>query len=79
MHKSVQNILDIQNEITNEISKSEQKNKEPKIIAVSKTFQTKDIMPLVEFGHIHFGENKVQEALDKWQNIKRSIKMLNFI
>ena len=34
-------------------------------------------MPLVEFGHIHFGENKVQEALDKWQNIKQENKMLN--
>ncbi len=74
MHKTVQNILDIQNEITNEISKSEQKFKDPKIIAVSKTFQTKDIMPLVEFGHIHFGENKVQEALDKWLNIKQEHK-----
>ena len=53
---------------------NQNKNKEPKIIAVSKTFQTKDIMPLVEFGHIHFGENKVQEALDKWQNIKKEHK-----
>ena len=41
-----------------------------KIIAVSKTFPIENILPLVEYGHIHYGENKVQEALDKWSDIK---------
>ena len=43
-----------------------------KIIAVSKTFPMSEINPLIENGHIHFGENKVQEAVDKWTNIKKS-------
>ena len=44
------------------------------IIAVSKTFQIKEIDPLIDFGHIHFGENKVQEAISKWTDIKSSFK-----
>jgi PLP dependent protein len=42
----------------------------PNIIAVSKNFKLPDILPLIEFGHIHFGENKVQEAIDKWSKVK---------
>ena len=42
----------------------------PKIIAVSKTFPIKNVLPLIEHGHLHYGENKVQEALDKWTEIK---------
>ena len=42
----------------------------PKIIAVSKTFPIENILPLIEYGHLHFGENKVQEALDKWSDLK---------
>ena len=42
----------------------------PKIIAVSKTFPIENILPLIEYGHLHYGENKVQEALDKWSDIK---------
>ena len=45
-------------------------NNLPKIIAVSKTFQIEKISPLIEYGHIHFGENKVQEALEKWTEVK---------
>ena len=45
-------------------------NIHPNVIAVSKTFQMSDILPLIEYGHIHFGENKVQEALEKWENLK---------
>ena len=45
-------------------------DKLPKIIAVSKTFSIENILPLVEHGHLHYGENKVQEALDKWTEIK---------
>ena len=50
----------------------------PKIIAVSKTFPIENVLPLVEHGHLHYGENKVQEALDKWNNVKdqnKSIKI----
>ena len=45
-------------------------NNLPKIIAVSKTFKIDKILPLIEHGHINFGENKVQEALDKWTEVK---------
>ena len=43
---------------------------DPKIIAVSKTFSEQDILPLLNFGHHEFGENKVQEAVQKWKNLK---------
>ena len=46
------------------------KNKTPKIIAVSKTFPLESILPLIDFGHRDFGENKVQECIDKWKDIK---------
>jgi len=42
----------------------------PKIIAVSKTFGIDRIFPVIEHGHLHFGENKVQEAIDKWTSVK---------
>ena len=43
-----------------------------KIIAVSKTFSLKNILPLIDYGHLDYGENKVQEAIDKWTDIKSS-------
>ena len=46
------------------------------IIAVSKTFTIDHINPLIELGHLHFGENKVQEATTKWSDVKKS---LNYI
>ena len=46
----------------------------PIIIAVSKTFDTSNILPLLDYGHKHFGENKVQEAVDKWTDIKSNFK-----
>ena len=46
------------------------KHKIPKIIAVSKTFKIDHISPLIEYGHIDYGENKVQEAIEKWSEIK---------
>ena len=46
-------------------------NNNPKIIAVSKTFKIDKILPLIEYGHIDFGENKVQEAVEKWTEIKK--------
>ena len=52
-------------------------NSNVKIIAVSKTFSYDYIKPLVDYGQIHFGENKVQEAQSKWQNIKKSNPNIN--
>ena len=46
-------------------------NHYPKVIAVSKTFKIDKILPLIEYGHIDYGENKVQEAVDKWTEIKK--------
>ena len=48
-----------------------------KIIAVSKTFPLENIRPLIDFGHIHYGENKVQEAISKWGEIKQKTQNLN--
>ena len=69
MHKTVQNLIDIENQIKSNLSGSNT-IKLPKIIAVSKTFKMDNISPLIEHGHIDFGENKVQEAIDKWTEIK---------
>ena len=69
MHKTIQNLIDIQKKI--ELSLDTLKiDKVPKIIAVSKTFEIDKILPLIEHGHLDFGENKVQEAVDKWSKIK---------
>mgnify|MGYP001229888682 FL=1 len=57
----------IQNEIQLKITKF---NFHPKIIAVSKTYEMENILPLIRHGHKDFGENKVQEAVSKWTNIK---------
>ncbi len=70
------------NIITNfEKIKQEIKNnllqRDVKIIAVSKTFSLEHIMPLVDHGHKHFGENKVQEAEKKWKELKKSINNLS--
>ncbi len=69
MHNSIQNYKDIINAINRKIE--EQKiNFTPKVIAVSKTFKLEKILPLIEYGHLDYGENKVQEAIDKWSEIK---------
>ena len=52
-------------------------NSNVKIIAVSKTFSYDDISPLVDYGHLHFGENKVQEAQFKWTNLKKNKPNIN--
>ena len=66
MHNSINNLISIQNEL-----KSNSKNDLiPEIIAVSKTFSIEKIKPLIDHGHLHFGENKVQEAVNKWQDLK---------
>ena len=70
------NLLSIQSEIKLKINELNFMNYQPKIIAVSKTFPIKDILPLINHGHIHFGENKVQEAVEKWTNIKNDFQHL---
>ena len=65
MHKSVKNIIDLYQNINKKIKDLNYSDYNPQIIAVSKTFSMKNILPLIEYGHEHFGENKVQEALNK--------------
>ena len=62
-HFSINNLQSIKNE-------EQFKNSNAQIIAVSKTFPREKIEPLITFGHTHFGENKVQEALEKWGELK---------
>ncbi len=69
MHITVKNLIEIQKKIEYELSISNYKNL-PNIIAVSKTFKIDKILPLIQHGHLDFGENKVQEAIDKWTEIK---------
>ena len=69
IHKSVQNLINIENRIKSNLSNLKNTNL-PNIIAVSKTFKIDNILPLIEHGHIDFGENKIQEAVDKWTKIK---------
>ena len=71
MHKTVQNLINIQNLIKSKLSDLKLKDRSPKIIAVSKTFKLDHINPLIDHGHIDFGENKVQEAVEKWTDIKK--------
>ena len=70
MHSTVKNLLDIKNNIKNHLNKLNINNN-PKIVAVSKTFKIDKILPLIEYGHSDYGENKVQEALEKWTEIKK--------
>jgi len=66
MHNTIKNLIYIE-----ELIKSKANHdKLAKIIAVSKTFPIENVLPLIEYGHLHYGENKVQEALDKWSDIK---------
>ena len=68
MHNIVNNLKDIENQLN--LSLTSKNILIPKIIAVSKTFPINKIMPLINEGHIHYGENKIQEALEKWPEIK---------
>jgi len=70
MHITVKNLLDIENNIKIYLNKLNINNR-PKILAVSKTFAIDKILPLIEYGHINYGENKVQEAIEKWTEIKK--------
>tara|TARA_Y100000992_G_scaffold1613_1_gene1078 strand:+ start:175 stop:834 length:660 start_codon:yes stop_codon:yes gene_type:complete len=69
MHNTVKNLLEIKNTIETYLNKIKINN-QPKIIAVSKTFNIDKILPLINYGHTHFGENKVQEAVEKWTEVK---------
>ena len=73
MHKTVKNLIYIE-----ELIKSKANHdKLAKIIAVSKTFPIENILPLIEHGHLHYGENKVQEALEKWNKVKAEKQEIN--
>ena len=67
MHNTVKNLIYIEDLIKSKVNH----DKLAQIIAVSKTFPIENILPLIEHGHLHYGENKVQEALDKWTKIKK--------
>ena len=70
MHNSVDKLDLIKKEIlTNS-------NNNVNIIAVSKTYPINDIFPLINHGHIHFGENKTQEAIEKWTDIKKDFPQI---
>ena len=66
MIDSVNNLISIQDTLKNKIINL----KKPTIIAVSKTFPIENIFALINHGHEHYGENKVQEAIEKWITIK---------
>ena len=70
MHNTVKNLLDIEKNIKIHLNKLNINNN-LKIVAVSKTFKIDRILPLVDYGHTDFGENKVQEAVEKWTEIKK--------
>jgi len=71
MHNTVKNLLDVENSINIHLNKLNINNN-PKIIAVSKTFKIDKILPLIDHGHVDYGENKVQEAFEKWTEIKKT-------
>jgi len=66
LHKSIANLNLIKEDLKSKINNYQN----VKVIAVSKTFPIESIMPLIDFGHLEYGENKVQEAINKWTNIK---------
>ena len=74
MHHTETNLIEINNKIKNKINSLSLDQYNPKVIAVSKTFKEQDILPLLNYGHRDFGENKVQEALLKWPNLKEKYK-----
>ena len=66
MHKSIDNLNLIKEDLKSKINNYQN----VKVIAVSKTFSMNDVMPLIEYGHLEYGENKVQEAITKWTEVK---------
>ena len=71
MHNCVNKLIAIQKEIQDKSNQLNNIKNRPNIVAVSKTFPLSKIIPLIDYGHTHFGENKVQEALEKWTEIKK--------
>ena len=69
MHNTVQNLIYIEDEVKSKINDLDIA-RIPKIIAVSKTFTMDRILPLIEHGHLDYGENKVVEAIEKWTEVK---------
>ena len=72
MHNVVDKIISIKKEIQEKIIEEKLGNYKPIIVAISKTFSIDKILPLINYGHDHFGENKVQEALEKWNQVKET-------
>ena len=75
MHTALKQLYLIKNKVNNIINKKQLKI-DPKIIVVTKTFPLSKIIPLLENGHIHYGENKIQEAENKWVTIKKQFTNL---
>jgi PLP dependent protein len=75
MHDSLGNLSKIKSKV-NEIINKKQLKTIPKIIVISKKFSIDKIKPLLESGHIHYGENKIQETEEKWSNVKNQYKNL---
>jgi hypothetical protein len=70
MHNVVERLMAIQSEIKELLIKNNLQNKDLNIIIICKTFSMDKILPLIDAGHVHFGENKVQEAESKWKEVK---------
>ena len=77
MHNTVENLLKINENVKAKFDGNRNLSKLPKIIAVSKTFKIEHILPVINYGHLHYGENKVQEAVEKWTSIKNENKKIN--
>ena len=78
MHITLKNLLKINDNVKYKLSTLNKTLKDLRVIAVSKTFAIEHIKPLIDYGHIDYGENKVQEAIDKWTKVKKdnsSIKL----
>ena len=71
MHNVVERLIAIRSEIKALLIKNNSQNKDLSIIVICKTFSMDKILPLIESGHVHFGENKVQEAELKWKEVKQ--------
>tara|TARA_B110001452_G_scaffold161873_2_gene134748 strand:- start:298 stop:987 length:690 start_codon:yes stop_codon:yes gene_type:complete len=76
IHMITDKLYSIQNEIQQKIKELNFKDYNPTIIAVSKNFSINKILPLINDGHLNFGENKVQEALEKWIDIKKDFSSI---
>jgi len=76
MHHTQTNLIEIKEKIKTKINQLSISQYNPKVIAVSKTFSEESILPLIDFGHSDFGENKVQEAQKKWLPLKKKFKNL---